>query len=174
METRLVHNRPIRNFTKTRKWVRMQNIYLNLNEYIAEKPQTKEKFILSRLTLSQELSRETSLDNMEDGPRQQRCTLATRNTKTYRDINGHMRSDEQKAKRKPSEEETLERGSANPMGELQCNTSSNGTGMVRRTRTKGESKEDCQISNRRRRWEGNSNMYQAATQEEGEEWKPGL
>ena len=60
------------------------------------------------------LGEKTSMDNMEDRPRQQRGTLATRNTRTDRSNNKQERSYKGKTRRKLSEKETVERRLFNP------------------------------------------------------------
>ena len=80
------------------------------------------------------------MDNLENKPRQERCTLATGNSPTYHGINRHMRSNIRTTTRNPSEEEASERVLVNPSGELKHKASSNGTKMTRQTRTQREVK----------------------------------
>ena len=137
---RLDHKKRSRSFTKTRNWVRLQNIHTNLDESLTERPQSEEKLLCTRVTLSQELAHETSLDNLELRPRQQRRTLATRNSRTNRGSNRHRRTDKRMTKRNPTEEEAWKEGRLILGGGLKCKALSNGTGVTRRTRTKGEVK----------------------------------
>ena len=128
METGLDYNRQIINFTKTKKWVRLRNIHPNLNESFIERPQTKEKFLRTRVTLSQELAQETSLDKLEIRPRQKWGTLTAKSTENCHISNRNRSNNKRKTTRDLKEEEVLEGGVDQYRGEPKCKVLSRGRG----------------------------------------------
>ena len=88
----MVLNGQIGELTKTRKRVRLQHIHFNLNESITERPQIEEQFLFPKHSISQALVQKTSMDNMEDRPRQLHGTLTTGNTGTDHSNNKQERS----------------------------------------------------------------------------------